>query len=173
MVSHSARKFGRAQSSYSLSTSVITHEIKHQITILFMSIIVNTKFVTRPPSLSSIRPRMCHTSHIYEFRYIRDNADTCLNRTITSVEPSCTVESGQIQSKKIAKLGIADLQFHYLNCAMYCIYTLIYILNRQSYVRLLKKSQLPLEVARKVASCSMCSLPLEISTKVIMRKIRV
>ena len=32
--------------SYSLSTSVITHEIKHQITILFMSIIVNTKFIT-------------------------------------------------------------------------------------------------------------------------------
>ena len=33
--------------SYSLSTLVITHEIKHQITILFMSIIVNTKFVTK------------------------------------------------------------------------------------------------------------------------------
>ena len=92
-----------------------------------MSIIVNTKFVTRPPSLSNIRPRMCHTSHIYEFRYIRDNANTCLNRTITSVEPSCTVQSGQIQSKKISKLGIAGLQFHYLNlCNVLHIYLDIY-----------------------------------------------
>lgn len=31
---------------YSLTTSDITHKIKHQMTILFMNIIVNTKLVT-------------------------------------------------------------------------------------------------------------------------------